>query len=348
MVDDEPTFAPERARLVALLRRSRHVVRGRVVEAKQKHEGRAGRTVAYSYAIVEILEWLRGDPGRVEATHRKSFALVTEPIPEGVSKMPAEHVRSFEDELAAFVGKERLFLVDLPSEDGSASLEPGPPPFIVARWGKLHVGILEHLAVDARGDVAAAIADLARHDAWVAANAARLVIRDRWAGAKSADEAARAVLAFVTSELAERAGLTMRGELPAGTEERGVVRYAAVLEGSGVSAKLGIHVDARTLRVRGYHLDPALARSRPAPRAPFGAARVLDETRRRLGLSASGGKLFAHAATATRGDGLSFVDVTLHAGMVQRGRVSHASRAVRVMLSADEAFVFDYVDAWAE
>lgn len=339
-----PELSKERAALAEQLARARFVVRGRVREAKEVVEPRAGGEVRYHYAVVDVLEWLEGDAKGVVQAYTKSFPIWNQALPITLSKSPGLGHRDPPLELTGRAGEERLFLVNLPHQDNLAHGEPGPPPFILKRWGKYSVGVVDHLPLDAREEIAATRRDLERRRAWIEDNARRLDVRDRFVGA-SPEAVARAVASFVVEQLRQRAKLKVEHGAPEHTAGDVEVFRFPLSGDADATGTLGVSVVRATGRLRHFQLDVPVVKKKSAASATGESA--LADAKARLGILSEGGELFGRATPSLRGDGLELWRVELGAGYLHGSRPGAPGRVVRVSMTHGAGLIFEYSNAFS-
>lgn len=339
-----PELSKEQAELAESLLRSRFVVRGRVREAKEKVEQQKGVAVRYQYAIVDVLEWVEGDPKHVLPGYVKSFPIWNTPVPVMVSKSPGIGHRDPPLELVGRAGDELLFLVSLPEKDREAWGEPGPPGFILQRWGKWSVSVMDHLPLEARAEIAATRETLAKRREWIQANAKSLRVRDRFT-ADGAEAVAKAVASFVVAELRTRAKLKVEPGAPE-RKEAGAIVYRFPLTGDpDATGTLSVSVSASSGRVSRFQLDVPLAKQGGSG-AFANAAAAVAGAKSSLGIRSEGGELFGNASQSVRGDGVTFWRVVYHPGHLH-GSVPSTKKSVVVLITPSSGVVFDYQNAWA-
>jgi hypothetical protein len=349
-LDDEPELDAERKKLRALVARAPYVLRGKVRQAAQKTEWRAGEELGYTFAIVDVLEWLKGDPKLVFARYRQSFPLFTTSIPVRVNKMPSSDHRDTTTEMLGEVGKERLFFVSLPSENNSGYTNVPPPAQILARFGKYSVSLAEHLPVEQKPAVLRAFEDLQAQRAWIEANVARLSVSERFEAVGQAATplaVAESVRDFVLGQLAA-AGSAVSVEAPKTSEHAELVTFTFALSGPA-AGELSVSVSASPARgkLRAFRLRGPLLLELSKRHASLGDQELLARIERELGLRFAGGKVFRSVSRTYRGDGASLFHVSFHAGSEGDGRAERSPRSLDVVLSGDPAVIVEYTNEWA-
>lgn len=341
-----PQLSDERAALAEKLGRARWVVRGRVREGKEVVEQRATGAVRYQYAIVDVLEWVVGDAKNVHKAYAKSFPVWNIPIPVSVNKSPAAGHRDPALELSARVGEERLFLVTFPSEAHLTSAEPGPPPFVVKRWGKYTVAVQDHLPLSERDEVMATLRDLEQRARWLEQNAERLEVRDRFR--RAAPEAvAKAAAGFVVAQLRERAKLKVDLGPPEQLDGPTKVFTFPLTGDADASGKLTVSITPATGRVRSLQVDVPFVKKAAAEQGTT-RAEALANTKSALGIESSGGEMFEQATASVRGDGVSFWRIVLHAGHLYGVKLGDPGRIAIILVTPRSGVVFEYKNAFAE
>ncbi len=313
---------------------------------KDGRERRAGGEVRFDYAVIDVLEWLRGDPQHVLQTYRKSFPLWSSPVPVNQSKSVSSEVRDPLLDLLGRVGQERLFLVDLPDDSHTAWGEPAPPAFILKRWGKFSVGFVRSLPADARGEIEATQQDVERRTAWIRKNAEDLVVEDRFQG-NDAERVASAVWSLLGAEIEARAGARPKAG-PAVVTESGAERVVRFdLTGSAeLTGTLTVVVRAGSRRVRSFRLELPFVNAPSPSRPPLELGQVAPRLRELLGIRARGGLLADAVTQATAGLGASHYFVRLHPGFVYGDVVLQQARTLRARLTLD-GLLFEYSNGWA-
>lgn len=340
--DDEP--APSDPSLVALVRRSTHVVVGRVAEGKEHRAGKS-RT---PFVVVAIESLLSGEADAAHPPYRKAFPLVGDTQVEGTSKSYAVGHEDPVPGLAAGVGEKRLFFVRLPGPHGEGWSEPGPPPEVLRRFGKFTVSLVGTRPVGEKDAVVKALADEVAHAKWTRENAARLAVTDRFAAA-SPRAAADLVARFVETDLRDVGGLAARAELDGDpVEERGHTRFTYRLTGDALATgTLRVRVATASARVHAFNVEAPFFKAQSKDPPKGSAAAWGESVRRRLELRTRGGKAFVVAHGAFRGDGVHILTLELDAGKVFTGGSTRPSKGARVVASAT-GVVVDYLNGWAE
>lgn len=347
-LDDEPELDERRRELRALVASVPYVVRGRVRQAAQKTEWRGGQQVSFSHAVVDVLEWLRGDPKLVFPNYRRSFPLFTSVLPVNVSKMPSASYRHAAEELLGRVGEERLFFVHLPSENSSGYSNDPPPQLVLARYGKYSVSAVEHLPAASRADVLQALEDLAAQRTWIEANAERLRVVDRFAPASDThplQAVAESVRDFVAGELAA-AGVRAGFDPPERKDFPDLVTFSFPLAGRTDEA-LAVSLSLPEGKVRAFRLRGPRVLELSKHHAALGDDELLRRAERALGLRFAGGKVFRDVSRSFRGDGASLFQLTLHAGTLGGRHAGRSGRSVDVTITGEPPVIVEYTNEWA-